>query len=257
MVAADQVLSPPNEKILLNVDTNGLASGNTLLEAVNHALCEVIERDAISQYEFLAAYGDDELPSVCRYISLSTLPEPVKSLCEAIEEFGLRIKLMDITTDVSISTFHAVIVDPEFPSDRGPRTLFFQGSGTNPNSTIAAERAVTEAVQSRVGYIQGARDAFNVSPTNRISSRKRMLGDLTPIPTIPFSSVNSFEFENLLDELKVILNKLTDVNIDQVIVTDLTRCDLKVPVVRVKVPGLSKFVLSRNLVDERCFRHLI
>lgn len=257
MVAADLVLSPPNEEMLLNVDTNGLASGNSLLEAVNHALCEVIERDAISQYEFLAKYGDDELPSVYRNISLSTLPEPVRSLCEKIEKFGLHINVKDITTDISISTFRAVIVDPDFPSDQGPRTLISPGFGTHPNSTVAVQRAVTEAVQARVSYIQGARDAFNVLPINKVFSRKHMLGDLTPIPTSPFSSVVSLEFENLLDELRKILDRLIDVKLDQVIVCNLTHCDLNVPVVRVKVPGLSGFVLNRNLVDERCYRHIL
>jgi len=257
MIASDFILSPPEEKILPRVDTNGLASGNTLLEAVNHALCEVIERDAISQFEFLATYGDDELSSLYRNVMLSTLPEPVKSLCEKIEKFGLHIVLMEITTDVSIPTFRAVIVDPAFPSDQGPRTCYFPGSGTHPNSLIATQRAVTEAVQSRLAYIQGARDAFNVLDVNKLSSRRHMLRDLDSTPTIPFASIVSYEHGNLMDELQTILDRLIDVNFDRVFVSNLTKSDLNVPVVRVRVPGLSRFSLDRSLIDQRCSRHLV
>ena len=60
LVLADLVVSPPSFGVLSHSDTNGLASGNTILEAVNHAICETIERDAISQVEFSACFGDDE-----------------------------------------------------------------------------------------------------------------------------------------------------------------------------------------------------
>ena len=51
----DLAISPPRGEVLNVVDTNGLASGNSLLEAVIHGLCEVVERDAISQLECVAA----------------------------------------------------------------------------------------------------------------------------------------------------------------------------------------------------------
>src|SRR5207244_1344261 len=44
LVPLDLVISPPVEGILRDVDTNGLASGNIHLEAVTHAICEIIER---------------------------------------------------------------------------------------------------------------------------------------------------------------------------------------------------------------------
>lgn len=62
LMAADLVLNPPSEGLLREVDTNGLASGNTLLEAVVHGLCEVIERDVRSQLDFTAAFGGAETP---------------------------------------------------------------------------------------------------------------------------------------------------------------------------------------------------
>jgi len=58
-LAVDLVVSPPSAGILREVDTNGLASGNTLLEATVHALCEVIERDALSRPRRMRSKGAD------------------------------------------------------------------------------------------------------------------------------------------------------------------------------------------------------
>ncbi|MGC2572247.1 MAG: YcaO-like family protein [Candidatus Nitrosopolaris sp.] len=46
---------PPAISVFLYSHTNGLASGNILEEAICHALCEVIERDAISIADLCAS----------------------------------------------------------------------------------------------------------------------------------------------------------------------------------------------------------
>ena len=46
---------PPATSAFSYSHTNGLASGNVLEEAVCHALCEVIERDAVSIADLCAS----------------------------------------------------------------------------------------------------------------------------------------------------------------------------------------------------------
>ena len=60
LVPAQLVLSkflaqPPSISAFPYSHTNGLASGNVLEEAICHALCEVIERDAVSIADLCAS----------------------------------------------------------------------------------------------------------------------------------------------------------------------------------------------------------
>lgn len=81
-VPADLVLNPPGEGILRDVDTNGLAAGNTLLEAIVHALCEVIERDVQSQLTFTSWFADPEdTRPVSHQLDLETLPAEGRPRC--------------------------------------------------------------------------------------------------------------------------------------------------------------------------------
>ncbi len=74
-VALDLVLSPPREGVCLGVETNGLAAGNTLTEAVLHGLLELIERDAYAQRRFAAHYADPQALTAARIVDPQTLPD--------------------------------------------------------------------------------------------------------------------------------------------------------------------------------------
>jgi YcaO-like protein with predicted kinase domain len=254
---ADLVVSPASEGILLNIDTNGIASGNTLLEAVNHALCEVIERDAVSQLEFTSFYGENESPRLLRSVELSTLPEIPRLLCRQIQDSGLEIVLHLIESDVDIPTFRAMIIDTEFPSSTDFTILLSPGFGTNPNAEVGVTRAVSEAFQSRVGYIQGARDSFNVLPLSTISSRKSLLSEISPTSKMSFTTVPSVSNMQFLDDLDYLIAQLRKTGMKHVVVTDLTRKNFGVPVVRVRVSGLSGYAVNRRRSGWRCLRHLI
>lgn len=257
LMPADLVISPPTEGMLSHADTNGLASGNTVLEAINHAICEVIERDAISQLEFSCCYGDDEHYQQFRNIDLASLPRTALRLCDRIREFGLGISVHDITSDVAVPSIRAIVVDPIFPSLNGGRTLISPGYGTNPNAELAVLRAITEAVQSRIGYIQGARDSFNLLPAVTGASQRGLLRSISPSTTVPFSALPNIDNGQLMDDLNYLIGQLARAGFRQVLAADLTRDDIGIPVVRVRVSGLSGFVANRNRINERCLRHLI
>ena len=259
LLPADLALNPPSEGVLRDVDTNGLAAGNTRLEAVVHGLCEVIERDVMSQREFVAQFADpgDPRPSGGE-IDLSTLPAPARVWVERVLAHGLDLSVQDVTGDLGVPTFGATISDYAYPTPSGLGAVHFPGWGTAPNAEAAVLRAITEAVQSRLGAIQGARDAFNIYPFGaRAATRGDRIRQRQPGGLVPFPRTPSFESLDLLADLEWLLERLASAGLRRVLVTDLSRPDLGIPVVRVRVPGLSFFVGNRRRIGWRCLRHLL
>jgi ribosomal protein S12 methylthiotransferase accessory factor len=257
--AADLVTSPPSEGILHEVDTNGLGAGNSLLEATVHGLCEAIERDAWSQHEFVALFGDDGGPSPpWRGIDQGSLPDAAAAWVDRIRGAGLGLALSDVTTELGVPTIQALLTDTDHPSAEGPRTMHFQGFGAHPTAATALLGAISEAVQGRLAVIQGARDSYNVSPasTRRFTERYRA-AQLVPRADVAFDDIPSVRHDDLLDDLGFLLDRLERAGFESAVVTDLTRAHLGVPVVRVRVPRLSGFVVNRRRVDWRCLRHVL
>ena len=59
LVSVDFTQLPPTGAALFQATTNGLASGNTWLEAVLHGLYEVVERDAVALWRASTAPAQD------------------------------------------------------------------------------------------------------------------------------------------------------------------------------------------------------
>jgi ribosomal protein S12 methylthiotransferase accessory factor len=259
LLPVDLACSPPRERILRHADTNGLASGNTRLEAVVHAVCEVIERDAISQHEFRTLFGDSgdrRPPSVA--IDLHSVAGPARYWIERVREHGLEVILHEITADIEVPTFRAFVIDSAFPTPQGAIAAHFPGFGTHPNAQLAVLRAVTEAIQSRLAAIQGARDAYNVLPTSpRNATQMERERELTATDARSLADTRSGIHVDLRDDLRFLLKSLRKAGFEQVIAVDLTRADLGLPVVRVRVPGLATFVVNRRRVGRRVLRYLV
>jgi len=259
LLPADLVVSPPSEGVLREVDTNGLAAGNTRLEAVVHGLCEVIERDVQSQLLFTELFGEPgDGDGAAPEVEPATLPEAPARWIERLRSAGHAVVVQDVTGDVEVATFRARLLDPRFPSPRGPVARWFQGWGTAPDAGAAVLRAVTEAFQSRLGVIQGARDSYNEQPSGRRrASRRQELRALEPRARAPFARTPSFASDDLHADLRFLLDRLRRAGLERVLVFDLTRPDLEIPVVRVRVPGLASFRVNRRRVGWRCLRHLL
>jgi len=254
LLPRDLALSPPREGLLASVDTNGLASGNGMLEAVIHALCEVIERDALGQLTFCEMFGR-ELPArpAAHRVDLASIPEQAALWVERIRSNGLDITIDDITSDVGVATFRAYLSDYAYPGEAGPRPVQFRGCGCAVRSEIALMRAITEAVQSRVGFVQGARDSFNVNP---VGQRHENIWR-TECPQRPFDETPSSSVDDLLVELDYILERVSRIGCEHVIAVDMTNPQFGIPVVRVRVPGLTAFYVNRQRVGWRCLRWLL
>jgi ribosomal protein S12 methylthiotransferase accessory factor len=266
----DLAISPPRGEVLRAVDTNGLASGNSLLEAVTHGLCEVIERDAISQLEFVASFGQSDGASMGRLIDEKTVPEEARYWQARLLECGHVLLFEDVTTELAVATFRCTLIDDEFPlsannpSGQATTRMSFLGYGTHPNAAVALSRSLTEAVQSRLGTIQGARDSFNTGPTNprRAARGERVRAELrqrlrSRIGLAAFDDVPSTNHGDVRDDLRWLLERLRASGVDRVIAVDLTRAEFAVPVVRVRVAGLSSYLTNRRRVNQRCLRHLL
>jgi ribosomal protein S12 methylthiotransferase accessory factor len=258
LIPVDLVISPPVEGILRDVDTNGLASGNSHLEAVAHAICEVIERDAFSQILFMAAFGDvEDQPHTVVQIEPATLPPQAREWAERIARAGLQLDVVDITGDVGVPTFHALLLDSQYPApggERRPRRFF--GSGTHPDPDVAVFRALSEAIQSRLIMIQAARDSYN---------RFRTLPRAAPVTAKrpvrlqrrSFANVAGFKSTDLYADFRFVLERLTKAGVRECVAVDLTDPRWSIPVVRVRIAGLSPYSVNMRRPGPRCFRHLL
>ncbi|MCD6048039.1 MAG: hypothetical protein K0S08_1686 [Gammaproteobacteria bacterium] len=138
-----------NEENIFAKSSTGLASGNLEEEALIHSLCELIERNAV--HNFLNSSTSSREQSLINLDTTQTSP-----LINLIKKITLRnsIEIFDITNDFEIPTYYCTI------ACNNPTRLLgkYYGSGTHPNKNIALSRAITEAAQSRLSFISGARD---------------------------------------------------------------------------------------------------
>jgi YcaO-like protein with predicted kinase domain len=211
-----------------DISSNGLASGNVLVEAIVHGLCEVLERDAEAAWR---RAGTD------RRIVLDTIESPIcRALVERITATGARVFVWDLAADSGIAAIGAAIM--EDPREPAWRTLgFYQGFGAHLVPEVAIARALTEAAQTRLTYIAGARDDFFPFDYERATDPE-LLADLWERLAAPceepviFDELPRNDTRGLGEDLKVLAAAC-----EQVIVVDITHPKLRVPTVKVIVPG--------------------
>ncbi len=233
MVHADYTHPAPPGTGLFPASTNGLASGNHPLEAICHGICEVIERDALAVWHHLSM--EDQAAT---RLDLDSVPDGAAAdAIGKLRNAGFDCSVWDITTDIEIASFLCVIND-EVSGD-GHLGL---GSGSHPDRDIALLRALTEAAQTRLNYISGAREdlAFEEfsaggreQKTGAFADLKAMPGHHRTLDRVP-TQVNR-DLRSDLDGLKA---RLRGAGIEQIAVVDLTRPEFGIPVTRVIIPGL-------------------
>jgi ribosomal protein S12 methylthiotransferase accessory factor len=217
-----------------NYSTNGLASGNHLVEATLHALYEIIERDAMAGL----FDGRLKLPrGETRVVDLDTVPAgPVAALRDRLRRAGIAVTLVRIAGSVPISTFWAVFIDPASPS---ACTSVNMGEGTHLDPTVAAIRAITEAAQSRLGFIHGAREDLvpEAYEFNDAHERVRRFFKVQP-GDLPWSAIPDRSSRDLAQDLRTVLGDLRTAGYEKVCCIDLTNSRFGIPVVKVLVPGM-------------------
>ncbi|HXN47042.1 MAG TPA: YcaO-like family protein [Bryobacteraceae bacterium] len=220
-----------------DASSTGLAGGNHPLEAASHAVCEVVERDALYKFSLLS-----ESERNARRIDLDTVSHPqCREHLDRCSRAGVAVAAWDVTSDVGLAAVYCLIAERD---DEPFRRLYAAaGVGCHPASHIAFQRALTEAAQSRLTVISGARDdnlrrAYlgwrDPSSLERLRRLASMAGSR------PFSAIPSFEAAAFEEDLERELELVRRAGFDRVVALDLTMPEFAIPVLRVIIPGMRR-----------------
>ncbi len=233
IVHANSTIHGPPSSGCFAASTNGLASGNHLLEAASHALCEVIERDATSLWHRHQPSMQDGMR-----LDLATVSDDdCCAVLDRLNQADLDVGVWDTTTDVGVPAFQCLMMDRT--SEIGH---VGHGAGCHPVREIALLRALTEAAQVRTTYIVGSREDIQHSdyqPPILDARNRRARALMRSVDRMrDFESVDRFVFDTFEAEVAWLLDRLKTAGLRQAIAVDLTRPEIGLPVVRVVVPGL-------------------
>jgi ribosomal protein S12 methylthiotransferase accessory factor len=163
-------------------------------------------------------------------------------MTDRITRAGMKLLLLDMTTDIGVPAFLAVIM-PGNLSDRVDArwSHVCGGCGCHPDPVRAALRAITEAAQSRLTAIAGSRDDFSPRIYQRLdrSAAMQQVVELCEGD----GRMRSFQARHrrpatIQESIGHIADRLTATGIEQIVVVPFRHRALPISVVRVIVPGL-------------------
>ncbi len=237
--------SDSNAESLFKSNTNGLASGNILDEAILHGMLEVIERDAWSIFELTHKnYAQIDIESI--------ESELIIDIIDKFESEGIKIKLMDFTADIKIPTI-AASADDTITKDAGLLTL---GMGTHLDPEVAILRALTEVAQSRATQINGAREDTVRADFAREAGYERMKRInkyyfKDEEEKISLSDIENKSTSSITKDIEIVKNELTANDIEKILYVDLTRPEIDVSVVRVVIPEMEVYTIDPSRAGYR------
>ncbi|WP_437757059.1 YcaO-like family protein [Sorangium sp. So ce1389] len=226
--------------------SNGLASGNGVLEAISHGLCEAVERDATTLWRQRSAGS-----RAATRIELESIPEgDCRGVLDMYAQADVAVGVWEITSDIGIPAFLCKICDRR---DNPLRRLgVTEGMGCHPVREIALLRALTEAAQSRLTQIAGSRDdrypgqyVRQRDPNITAAAREELE---RPGPRRAFAEGPTFHADTFNADVAWELERLRAAGVTRAIAIELTRPELGIPVVRVVVPGLEPLSGDRSYV---------
>jgi ribosomal protein S12 methylthiotransferase accessory factor len=198
---------------------------------------EVIERDAVTCWRYRARVTGQPLPRV----DPATIPYDLpRELFDRFAASELHALLFDLTIDTAVPTYLAYLIDATTR-----HVGMCRGYGTHLDPAVAMSRALTEAAQSRVGLIAGARDdrlATDHHHARRADQHRRVASWLGVPLTRRGDEHPDGVAGGFADDLRVLLDRLSTVGVERVGVLDLTHPELDIPVVRVHAPGLEGYL---------------
>jgi len=236
LVHTDFRLPLPTGSGAFIMSSNGLASGNHITEALSHAICELIERDANTLWRFGGGTAQQR-----RQIDLRTVDDPdcLDVLCR-FESAGVDVFVWDTTSDIGVCSYLCTIVDRD---GRGNWPMLpVTGSGCHPRRAIAMLRALTEAAQGRLTLISGSRDDLSESLFNDAEIRSQCAEtrkNLAPANVVrTFRDAPDTDNEAFDSDVQWELQCIVRSGIQEAIAVNLTQPEFGIPVVRVVIPYL-------------------
>ena len=211
-------------------DSNGCAAGNTLEEAIVQGFLELVERDAYAIWW----YNRLQRPEV----DLGQFDDSyVRDLQNQLAETGRRLWVLDVTSDLGIPTFVAVM----HWMQNGQENIEF-GSGAHFDARIAVLRALTELNQflsiGLMGGGTGEKSSLDGTTPLRLQDHPYLTPSGNPLVQPDFGS--KFGHLDTREQVMACVRLAKQAGLD-FLVLDQTRPDIEVPVVRVIVPGLRHF----------------
>jgi len=252
---------------------NGIASGNSLEEAVCHALCEVIERDDWTMAELIS----NRLKRVIKQkmshaappgtpiwledlhpvIDVATLPPWLQRYAEMFEKAGTRLVLRNITSPTGIPSVAAMVSEDVADTFAGAHG----GYAAHPDAEVAVMRALAEVAQSRAVDIQGMREDLSL-PDEKVNSwnahaHRSADINLSEWPfgecgnPVSFADLPSHPSDDIVADIRLMVDKLRARGLSRVIVVDLSVPGLPVRVARVIVPEMESWGLDQSKLGRR------
>lgn len=149
LVPAELVFLPYPEQLggnrYFGSTSNGLTSGNSILEATVHGIAEIIERDICS---FQSIKDNSVL------VDNHSFPPAIQKINATLCAAGLQLYVRYLENEFQLPYFMSVVT--EWKSD--DPIYVSAGYGCHPSREIALTRSVCEALQSRLSFIHGGRD---------------------------------------------------------------------------------------------------
>lgn len=209
--------------------TTGWAAGNTLEEATHQALCEVIERHAISTVV--------EEGRVVPTIEPESIKAPVaREILARFEEAGLSLLLKDFSVGLRVPTIAAFAYDPNPPH---PKLRYYATAGTHPDRELALVRALIELAQHRAQFVYSEKVLKKPGGATYCFPTLERPEDLAPFEEgerLSFEEIASFHAEDFREELDFIRGELARVGLP-IYLVETTHPELEIPTVIVSVPG--------------------
>lgn len=257
LIPAELVFIPYSEnprQRLFGESSNGLASGNDLMEATIHATCELLERD-VQAFNFM--HDQSQL------VTLDVCSETVLSLIEKIHAANLELSIRYTRNCFGSAYFQAFIMEE---SPHTPVSVA-SGSGFHPIKEIALIRAICEAAQSRLSHIHGGRDDIiervkyfykkgrkaELDAVSKLRSSASMTTNAINYSLIPCHEPVFDSIEQLWDFL---IKQLQLNGMDSVLRADLSKSLNEIKVVRIIIPGLESFEPGLKRIGPRLTQYV-
>jgi ribosomal protein S12 methylthiotransferase accessory factor len=257
LAPAELVFIPYSEnpgQRLFGESSSGLASGNDLVEASVHAICELMERD-VQAFNFLNDRS-------C-LVNLDQFSEEIDALINKIKNANLSLSVRYTENRFGLAYFQAFIMEE---SHHAPISVA-SGSGFHPIKEIALIRAICEAAQSRLSHIHGGRDDIiervkyfeKKGRSVELQAVSRLRAEATSqTEMIDYSSINCQEatIPTIESAWELLIERLRNEGLFTVLRALLSKTTDDITVVRIIIPGLETFEPGLKRVGPRLLAYV-
>jgi len=213
-----------------NVGSNGLSSGNNLLEAVLHGIYEVVERHNCEIWRHAGAPLQVLDPTTIRC-------DAYQELLRTVAAAGVRFASFVVDGSVDVPTFCSVVWDEAGAAEFSGGGVGY-GYGSHAESDVALLRAATEALQSRLTYITGTREDMARSDyeiAHHPDRAQSLQADCENADLVEWEPRHASDSLSL--DLEDLMHRLDDAGLPDVFAFDLSKPKLGLAVAKVVIPG--------------------